>query len=454
MAGIIDGQSTPVTSDAGGGVADLSGDAGSDAVDRFSVLLVDDDVHLCDSLSSLLRVVDYEVVNVYSGEEALAASLEHRFDAAIIDVNLPDIDGVEVLRALRRADPGLGALMLSGSATLEHAVESVNSGADAFILKPAKPEVIISRLVNVVVRKRLERELRVSEANYRGLFENIGDGAFQADREGNYTSMNRSGAEILGFEGPDAILEGELRIGDTYISRDEMEILHAKVIREGQIRRVLRRFRRQDGTLGWLETSVSTRRGAGGAVVGFEGVFRDVTDRVRYQETLEGLFGLWADLGDVDSLEEVSDLTLEFLRAMLGIEMGSFYVLVERLLRRVGIGVGGVEPNELPLTGGSMASLAVRAGTSKMVHDTREDPDLPEACLIGNREIMSILAVPVKMDDEVVAVIEVGSTRTAAFSEEDRKLVEIIAEHIGSSLGRLMRNRFGLKPNNGLRDFM
>ena len=60
----------------------------------------------------------------------------------------------------------------------------------------------------------------------------------------------------------------------------------------------------------------------------------------------------------------------------------------------------------------------------------------------------------VKMDDEVVAVIEVGSTRTAAFSEEDRKLVEIIAEHIGSSLRRLMRNRFGLKPNNGLRDFM
>lgn len=454
MAWIIDGQSTPATSDAGGGVDDLSGDAGSDAVDRFSVLLVDDDVHLCDSLSSLLRVVDYEVVNVYSGEEALAASLEHRFDAAIIDVNLPDIDGVEVLKSLRRADPSLGVLMLSGSATLEHAVESINSGADAFILKPAKPETILSHLVNVVVHKRLERELKVSEANFRGLFENIGDGAFQADLNGNYTRMNRAGAEILGFDGPDAILEAELMIRDTYISRDEMEILLAKVIREGQVRRVLRRFWRQDGTLGWLETSVSTRRGTGGTVVGFEGIFRDVTDRVRYQETLEELFGLWADLGEVDSLEEVSDLTLEFLMAVLGIEMGSFYVLGERLLRRVGNGVGGVEPNELPLTGRSVASMAVREGISKMVHGTREDPDLPEACVIGNREIMSILAVPVKMDDEVVAIIEVGSTRTAAFSEEDENLIEIIAEHIGSSLGRLMRNRFGLKPNNGLRDFM
>lgn len=454
MTGITDGHTTKATSGAFSGAVDFVGDAAEGAADRFSVLLVDDDVPLCDSLSSLLRVVDYDVVNVYTGEEAIATSLEQRFDAAIIDVNLPDMDGVEVLRELRRNDPSLGALMLSGSATLKHAVESINIGADAFIMKPTKPEILLSRLLNVVLRKKLEREIRVSEANYRGLFENIGDGAFQTDLEGTFTNINRSGAEILGFEESDAILEGELRMGDTYISRDEMDVLLAKVMRDGQVRRILRRFRRRDGTLGWLETSVSTRRGAGGAVVGFDGVFSDVTDRVRYQEMLEALFGLWADLGEVASLEEVSDLTLEFLRAMLGVEMGSFYVLGNSSLRRVGDGVEGVEPREHPLTGRSVASMAARMGTSKVVHDTQEDCEFPDEHVSSKGKIMSMLAVPVKVDDEVVAVIEVGSTKAHAFSDEDRKLIEIISEHISSSLGRLMRTKFGLKPSGGLRDFV
>ena len=146
------------------------------AESKAMVLLVDDDRVLCDSIASVLREGGYCVVNVYTGVEALEASRENPFDAVILDIKLPDIDGVELLRRLKRQDEELGTLMLSGAATLEDAVESLNQGADAFILKPVEPAELLYRLGTVTGFKRLERELREARSRYNELFTIIHEG--------------------------------------------------------------------------------------------------------------------------------------------------------------------------------------------------------------------------------------------------------------------------------------
>ncbi|HUS78436.1 MAG TPA: response regulator, partial [Patescibacteria group bacterium] len=171
----------------------------------MKILIVDDDVSLCDSLAALLRVVDYDVVNVYCAEDALEAAWSEEFNAAILDVNLPDMGGLEILEKFRE-NPEMAIVMLSGSVTLEQAVEALNRGADAFVIKPAKPDVLLSNLTKALRLKGLEKELKESEARYRELFENIGDGAFQLDMDGNYTAMNQAGAEIFGLSSPDDVL--------------------------------------------------------------------------------------------------------------------------------------------------------------------------------------------------------------------------------------------------------
>jgi PAS domain S-box-containing protein len=421
---------------------------------RFSVLVVDDDRGFCDSLTFLLRVVDYHVVNVYSGEEAISEADKRFFDAALIDINLNDLDGVEVLRQLREGDPELGVVMISGIATLEQVIRSLNGGADAFILKPVKPNVLLSRLSNVIHIKKLERELRQSEANYRELFENIGDGIFQTNLEGDYTIVNRAAAKILGFDGPEAVVNGGLKVWDTYMSRDEMEDLHNKVIENGQVYRVLRRFRRRNGSLGWLETTIKTRRSTSAAIIGFMGIFRDVTDSIRYQEMLEALYGLWVDLGEVNTVDQVGDMTKEFLGVMLGTEYSSFMVVEGDTLRRIGKVVSEDGETHKILSGTSIASKVARSGIVRMVSDTRFNVEKPPTSGMEDEEVRSMLAVPVKIGERVVAVIEIGSTKPEAFSKEDIKLMEIIAEHIGSALDRLMRNKFGLRTDLKLRDFM
>ncbi|HUS78105.1 MAG TPA: response regulator [Patescibacteria group bacterium] len=419
-----------------------------DEAERQSVLLVDDDRLLCDSLASLLRVVGYDVENVYSGSDALSSVGRGAFDAAIVDINLPDVTGLEVLRGLKTMDSEIGVLMLSGVATREHALEALNSGADAFVLKPTEPHVLLEKLSKVVRVKRLQQRLRESEARYRELFENIGDGTFQSDLDGNFVVMNRAGAHILGFEDPRRLLSGGLKVWDTYISRDEMESLYVNVVTEGQVRGFLRRFRRRDGSLGWLETTIKTRRRADGELSGFEGIFRDVTDRLRYQEMLETLYGLWADLDDVSTLDEVVNLTLEFLDATLPLDSGGIYLYEEKKLKRVGRGLG-VSPSEMRPNESIIVSRAMMTGEAQIVDDIGRELD-------GEAEdgMNSVLAVPVRRNGKTVALIDIRGSKPNAFTDEDKKLVDIVADHVANTLDRLIRSKLEQEPEMRLRDFL
>jgi PAS domain S-box-containing protein len=414
---------------------------------RLTVLIVDEDEPLCDSLASLLRVVGCDVTGVYTGAEGIAVAQERKFDVAVLDIVLPDMDGIEVLEALRRVDPDLGTVVLYGQASLADAVEALNRGADAFIQKPADPDMLLSRINSVARVRRLYRSLRRSEARYREFFEDMEDGAFQSDLDGNYVAINRAGAETLGFEEPQRLLDGGLKVWETYDLRETYEMLLSDVLDYGSVREVLRRFRRRDGTLGWLETTMRARY-TGDVVVGFEGVFRDVTDRIRYQEMLEALHDLWADFAEVDGVEDIAGLTLDFLRAMLDVDYGFLGFIEGDSLIRIGLGVRGDESQVTSLKDRSIVRRALRTGESQLISYTCQDGDGAYA-----GDIVSVLAVPVIMGGEVVASITVGASRNAAFVEGDVKIVEIIAEHIASALGRMVSTRFGLRPSLKLRDY-
>jgi DNA-binding response OmpR family regulator len=73
-----------------------------------------------------MRKAGYFVTDVYNGESMLKAFEKRRYDAAIMDIQIPDINGIELLKSVREIDLVIGTLMLSGVATLEDAVESLN----------------------------------------------------------------------------------------------------------------------------------------------------------------------------------------------------------------------------------------------------------------------------------------------------------------------------------------
>jgi DNA-binding NtrC family response regulator len=122
---------------------------------RFAVLVVDDEPLIRDTLAEYLTNEGLNVTACGDGEEALAAAAEQRFDVALCDVQLPGIDGIELLRRLHKISPETFVLLITAYATVESAVEAFQQGAHDYLMKP----VLLDEVWNKIQRLRAYRDL-------------------------------------------------------------------------------------------------------------------------------------------------------------------------------------------------------------------------------------------------------------------------------------------------------
>jgi DNA-binding NtrC family response regulator len=104
----------------------------------IDLLLVDDEPDFRDSAYQYFSKRGYKVVAVESGPAALQATLTQQFDVAVVDVHMPDMDGVQLLEKLRDSDPAIQVIMLTGGATVPTAVASMKAGAVDYVTKPIR----------------------------------------------------------------------------------------------------------------------------------------------------------------------------------------------------------------------------------------------------------------------------------------------------------------------------
>ncbi len=104
------------------------------------ILIVDDEEELRENLRDLLEFFGYEVVAASSGEEALKLFSSQDFNAALFDIQLPGIDGLELLQRIKKIQPDLPVAMVSASSVRGVLAQAEQYGADRTILKPYSPE--------------------------------------------------------------------------------------------------------------------------------------------------------------------------------------------------------------------------------------------------------------------------------------------------------------------------
>ena len=106
---------------------------------KFSCLLVDDDPNIISLLESLFRDSSYQIYTAMDGKSALSLMDKVRIDATLIDLVMPEMDGITLLKEIKKDHPETMAIILSGYGSVESAVKAVKLGAVDFLEKPVSP---------------------------------------------------------------------------------------------------------------------------------------------------------------------------------------------------------------------------------------------------------------------------------------------------------------------------
>jgi DNA-binding response OmpR family regulator len=106
--------------------------------EQVKILIVDDDETIRKSITTVLEEKGYLVDTAENGRAAIRKSEKEVYNLALIDIRLPDMDGVQLLTALKETAPKMVKIIITGYPSLQNAVEAVNKGADGYIVKPIK----------------------------------------------------------------------------------------------------------------------------------------------------------------------------------------------------------------------------------------------------------------------------------------------------------------------------
>jgi PAS domain S-box-containing protein len=193
-----------------------------------SVLIVDDDEALAENVAEIVASLDVTAVQARDRKSALANARAQDFDVALIDVRLPDGDGVSLLEPLRDCSPFTQMVLVTGNATLEGAIAAVRGDAFAYVLKPVSPPDLLDTVKRALdqaalyrERERLRVDLERSEARHRELVESMPAFVLALDADGKIATWNRQLERVTGYARDERIgTDGRGLVGTDERARD------------------------------------------------------------------------------------------------------------------------------------------------------------------------------------------------------------------------------------------
>jgi DNA-binding NtrC family response regulator len=114
--------------------------------ERARIIVVDDDEGIRKVLKTILEEEGYVVDTAENGKEAIKKSNAKFYNLALIDIRLPDMEGTKLLGAIKETTPKMVKIIITGYPSLQNAIEAVNKGADAYILKPFDMDKVLNEI--------------------------------------------------------------------------------------------------------------------------------------------------------------------------------------------------------------------------------------------------------------------------------------------------------------------
>ena len=131
-------------------------------MDKYRILVVDDDESIRNTMKTILEDEGYIVDIAATGSEALTKTDKTTYNIAMLDIRLPDMEGVELLKLMKGTVPKTRKIMVTGYPSMQNAISALNKNADAYLVKPINVEKLLS-----IVKEQLK--IQESEKEYSEL---------------------------------------------------------------------------------------------------------------------------------------------------------------------------------------------------------------------------------------------------------------------------------------------
>jgi len=161
------------------------------------VLVVDDEPSLAELLSSVLRYEGWEIVTAGDGSSAVRAARDFQPDAIVLDIMLPDFDGLEVLRRVRAVLPHVCVLFLTARDSVQDRINGITAGGDDYVTKPFSLEEVLARLRGLLRRAGMTRTSAGIELSVGDLI--MDEDAREVRRDGELIELTATEFELLRF---------------------------------------------------------------------------------------------------------------------------------------------------------------------------------------------------------------------------------------------------------------
>ena len=161
------------------------------------VLVVDDEVNIAELISMALRYEGWQVQMAHTGSSAVNAAKELGPDAVVLDMMLPDIDGLEVLRRMRTSLPDVPVVFLTARDAIEDRIAGLTAGGDDYVTKPFSLEELVARLRGLMRRSGAQRAATSSVLVIGDL--ELDEDSHEVTRAGEEISLTATEFELLRF---------------------------------------------------------------------------------------------------------------------------------------------------------------------------------------------------------------------------------------------------------------
>jgi PAS domain S-box-containing protein len=289
----------------------------------------------------------------------------------------------------------------------------------------------LSRLDYLNQLKSSVIELEASKESWQDLIESIPDPVMINDGS-KWLYVNQQAAELFGKGIPSEIIGRDVKM---FFSEEDGKMLQqrAKDRLTGRVvsSKYEQIFRTWDGVLVPVEVNVRVINFNG--MLAILGIHRDISERKQSEQRLSALHSFTIDLDTNETVNDVVETSFRIMTEILGFSFISFQLLKNDEL--VTLDTRGRQSlgMRLPLTGKGVTTRAAREARTVLLGDVRDDPDY----IRGSSESLSELAVPIVVEGSVLGVLNVESLQLDAFTDDDARLLEVLAQNVGATLSRI-----------------